>query len=114
MAGPSQHILQVPTGVFILRCIQLATAIAILGLAAYGVTFVTVYDSINLTLFTVSLTHPHNQTQLTPIGYCNNDNHSLCDRLHCPFPHYLQLLGYSRPRHFCHHLLDYLLCYASE
>lgn len=47
------HVLALPVPIFALRIVQLVTAIAILGLAAYGITFVA-FDGIALSLFTVS------------------------------------------------------------
>ena len=46
------HILQVPPVVLGLRIVQLITAIVILGLAAYGITFIS-FDGDDLSLFTV-------------------------------------------------------------
>jgi hypothetical protein len=50
-----EHILQVPQVVLGLRIVQLVTAVAVLGLAAYGITFLS-FDGDDLTLFTVSYT----------------------------------------------------------
>ena len=52
-----EHVLKVPAVVLGLRIVQLATAVAILGLAAYGVTYLS-FDGDDLTLFTVSLPKP--------------------------------------------------------
>ena len=52
MASSRAHVLVLPKALFILRIFQLVTALAILGLAAYGITFLS-FDGINLTLFTV-------------------------------------------------------------
>jgi len=49
------HILQVPTVVLGLRIVQLVTAVAILGLAAYGIEFLS-FDGDNLSLFTALAT----------------------------------------------------------
>jgi hypothetical protein len=62
MAG-RDHVLALPSFVLAFRILQLVTALAILGLAAYGVTYWS-FDGDDLTLFTVqplplpSLTHP--------------------------------------------------------
>lgn len=48
----SSHILPLPKAVFGLKVAQLVVAIVILGLAAYGVTFIA-FDGDSLTLFTV-------------------------------------------------------------
>ena len=47
-----EHILQVPVVVTGLRIVQLVVALATLGLAAYGVTYLS-FDGDDLTLFTV-------------------------------------------------------------
>jgi hypothetical protein len=52
MASSRAHVLVLPKALFVLRVFQLATALAILGLAAYGITFLS-FDGIDLTLFTV-------------------------------------------------------------
>lgn len=52
MAGTKNHVLVVPKAVFILRCFQLATAVAVMGLMAYGITFYS-FDADNLMMFTV-------------------------------------------------------------
>lgn len=52
-----QHILQVPKVVLGLRIVQLATAVAILGLAAYGITYLS-FDGDDLILFTVNSLKP--------------------------------------------------------
>jgi hypothetical protein len=44
------HILPVPKGLLVLRCFQLATAVAILGLSAYGIYWLS-FDGDNLTMF---------------------------------------------------------------
>jgi hypothetical protein len=48
------HILALPPVVLGLRIVQLVTAVAILGLAAYGIEFLS-FDGDGLTLFTGSL-----------------------------------------------------------
>lgn len=53
MAG-RDHVLALPRFVLALRIKQLVTALAIMGLAAYGITFLS-FDGVDLTLFTV---HP--------------------------------------------------------
>jgi hypothetical protein len=53
MAG-RDHLLGLPSFVLAFRILQLVTALAIMGLAAYGITFLS-FDGIDLTLFTVGL-----------------------------------------------------------
>jgi hypothetical protein len=53
MLTARDHILPVPTFLLGLRIVQLVTAVAILGLAAFGVTYIA-FDGDSLTLFTVS------------------------------------------------------------
>jgi len=55
MASSRAHVLVLPKALFVLRVFQLATALAILGLAAYGITFLS-FDGIDLTLFTALAT----------------------------------------------------------
>ncbi|KAF8849191.1 hypothetical protein BDZ45DRAFT_559529, partial [Acephala macrosclerotiorum] len=50
-----EHVLVLPKAVFALRIVQLATAVAIMGLAAYGITFLS-FDGIDLTMFTAIAT----------------------------------------------------------
>jgi hypothetical protein len=52
MAESKDHMLVLPKVVMVLRRLQLATAIAVLGLMAYGLTFLT-FDGDQLMLFTV-------------------------------------------------------------
>lgn len=61
MAG-RDHVLGLPSFVLAFRILQLVTALAIMGLAAYGITYLS-FDGVDLTLFTVhppfpSTTHP--------------------------------------------------------
>jgi hypothetical protein len=51
------HVLPLPQWLLVIRGLQLATAIVVLGLAAYGVTYLS-FDGIDLTLFTVSFRTP--------------------------------------------------------
>jgi len=53
MSTTRDHILRVPTFLLGLRVVQLVTAVAILGLAAFGVTYFA-FDGDSLTLFSVS------------------------------------------------------------
>jgi len=55
MAVGRHHILVLPKGFIALRILQLVTAVAILGLAAYGIHFVS-FDGIDLTMFTAIAT----------------------------------------------------------
>jgi hypothetical protein len=61
------HVLGLPSFVLAFRILQLVTALAIMGLAAYGITYLS-FDGVDLTLFTVHLFplhHPpifHHQT----------------------------------------------------
>ncbi|CZR59003.1 uncharacterized protein PAC_08895 [Phialocephala subalpina] len=55
MAGSKEHVLVLPKAVFALRIVQLVTAVAVMGLAAYGITFLS-FDGINLTMFTAIAT----------------------------------------------------------
>jgi len=52
MSGPRDHVLALPQFILAFRILQLVTAIAILGLSAYGVTYYS-FDGNDLTLFTV-------------------------------------------------------------
>lgn len=47
------HVLPQPTWVLVLRAVQLVTAIIVLGLAAYGITYLS-FDGDDMNLFTVS------------------------------------------------------------
>jgi hypothetical protein len=47
------HIVPLPQWFLALRILQLVTAVVVLGLAGYGVTFIS-FDGIDLTLFSVS------------------------------------------------------------
>jgi hypothetical protein len=51
MAG-REHLLGLPAFMLAFRILQLVTALAIMGLAAYGITFLS-FDGIDLTLFSV-------------------------------------------------------------
>jgi len=55
MAGPRDHVLALPQFILAFRILQLVTALAILGLAAYGITYLS-FDGIDLTLFTAIAT----------------------------------------------------------
>ncbi len=52
MSVGRHHILALPKGFIALRILQLVTALVILGLAAYGIHFVS-FDGVDLTMFTV-------------------------------------------------------------
>jgi hypothetical protein len=51
------HVLGLPTFVLAFRILQLVTALAIMGLAAYGITYLS-FDGVDLTLFTVQPLFP--------------------------------------------------------
>ncbi len=53
MSTPRDHVLATPNGFLVLRIFQLITAIAILGLAGYGLTYLS-FDGLDLTMFSVS------------------------------------------------------------
>ena len=52
MATHRDHLLANPKFLLAFRILQLVTAVAILGLAAYGITFLS-FDGVDLTMFTV-------------------------------------------------------------
>ena len=95
MSTMRDHILLVPKPLIGLRFVQLVTAVAILGLSAYGVTYLS-FDGDSLTLFTVSgLFYSPGQAMinLTP-GHCDDDHHSVHHRCRACNACGLQLLGY--------------------
>ncbi|KAE8450133.1 hypothetical protein EG329_006914 [Mollisiaceae sp. DMI_Dod_QoI] len=55
MAGSASHMLAQPRAMLVLRKVQLFTAIAVMGLAAYGITFLS-FDGIDLMMFTAIAT----------------------------------------------------------
>jgi hypothetical protein len=120
MAG-RDHVLALPSFVLAFRILQLVTALAIMGLAAYGITFLA-FDGVDLTLFTVHplsppLSHPYifpsstrTLSPLTPLaGHRNPNNNRLHHRRRDRCANHLQLLGDPRPRHLRHRLLAHLL-----
>jgi hypothetical protein len=62
------HVLGLPTFVLAFRILQLVTALAIMGLAAYGITYLS-FDGVDLTLFTVQPlcpALPHQSSTIKP------------------------------------------------
>jgi hypothetical protein len=53
MGAKADHVLNVPQTVFISRISQLVVAVVIMGLAAYGIYYLS-FDAIDLTMFSVS------------------------------------------------------------
>ena len=110
------HVLGLPSFVLAFRILQLVTALAIMGLAAYGITYLS-FDGVDLTLFTVQplsppppTNPPSNPTLLTLItGNRNPHNNRLHHRRRDRCANHLQLLGDPRPRHLRHRLLAHLL-----
>jgi len=54
MAVKADHVLDVPQTVFISRISQLVVAVVVMGLAAYGIYYLS-FDAIDLTMFSVSV-----------------------------------------------------------
>ncbi len=120
MAG-RDHVLGLPRFVLLFRILQLVTALAIMGLAAYGITFLS-FDGVDLTLFTVHAPFPvppihqssHSPNSTLPLltletGHRNPDHNRLHHRRRDRCPDHLQLLGDPGPRHLRHRLLAHLL-----
>lgn len=55
MVATTDHVLPLPKTSLVTRSVQLATAVAVLGLAAYGITYLS-FDAIDLTLFSALAT----------------------------------------------------------
>lgn len=99
MASSRAHVLVLPKALFVLRVFQLATALAILGLAAYSITDWYSFDGIDLTLFTVRspIDHVTVPSLTRSIGDCNHHHFNLCHRRRNWSTSVVQLLGYPWP-----------------
>jgi hypothetical protein len=88
-----------PKTVLVTRCFQLATALAILGLAAYSITDWYSAVGVDLSLFTVrSPIDLMKVPSLTrSIGDCNYYHFNLCHRRRDWSTSVVQLLGYPWP-----------------
>jgi hypothetical protein len=113
MTSSRAHVLVLPKALFVLRVFQLATALAILGLAAYSITDWYTFDGIDLTLFSVRspIDHVKVPSLTRSIGGCNHHHFNLCHRRRDWSTSDVQLLGHPWPRYLCYRLLDHIfLC----
>jgi hypothetical protein len=73
----TSHVLPLPIPVLALRAVQLAMAVVVLGLTAYGLSFNFVVDALALSLFTVcNCARMKDSTDNLP-GHCNIDHYHL-------------------------------------